>query len=235
MKNVLVTGSNGLVGKYLVNALHLRKDINLYTFNRNHDLNMVLDKDYIFHLAGVIKPKQIEEYESSNYLLTKSICDKLESYNQKPIIIFSSSIRATCDTPYGISKKRSEEVIKNWAIKNNTSCIIYRFASIISKSCKPNYNSVISTFCHNAFHDLPLIISNEYEILEFIHINDVIKSLVSILDEGGSSKIYMESDPIYKISLGDLANTIRSFKKLKNPNFDNEFDRYLYEVYINNK
>jgi len=232
MKNVLVTGANGFIGKQLVESLSLRKDINLSVFNRGDDLNKIIDKDYIFHLAGVINPKNESEYETSNVNLTKNICDRLESVNQTPSIIFSSSYRVEDNTPYGISKRKSEIIIENWAIKNKGNGIIYRLVAVFGKNCKPNHTSVIATFCYNVSHDLPLRVSDRFKVLEFVYIDNVITSLIKILDETVKSKMYRKSYPIYKISLGDLANTIQSFKKIKNSNFQERFNELLYEIYI---
>jgi len=185
MITVLVTGSDGFIGKNLCTALTPRKDIILIKYDINNTDNELSDAllkaDIIFHLAGVNRPKELSEFNIGNTEFTKHICSLLESAERKPKIILSSSIQAELENPYGLSKKNAELALKDFSDRTGSACVVYRLKNLFGKWCRPNYNSVTATFCHNIANDLPIEISDPLKEIELTYIDDVVSSFISEL------------------------------------------------------
>ena len=162
---VLVTGSNGFIGKNLCSVLRRHEDAELFVYdlhNKPEDLDKALGQaDTIFHLAGVNRPEEPEEeFETGNTGSIDEICAMLKSLGRTPKIVLSSSIQAELDNPYGVSKRKAEEVLRRFAKDTGAECVVYRFKNLFGKWCRPNYNSVTATFCNNIAKGLPIQISD---------------------------------------------------------------------------
>jgi len=237
---VIVTGSKGFIGRHLVEALNRLYDCVLTGYdidNSFEDLVKALrEADVVFHLAGVNRPRRIEDYEEGNHLFTRKLCSLLEKANKKPLVIFSSSIQAELNNPYGRSKLRAEEVLKEWSKRTGAPVVIFRLKNVFGKWCRPNYNSVVATFCYNIARDLPITISDQKKKIELIYIDDVIKALLKCLKDSPKGVEYREVSPIFTISLGELAQHIKMFKESREslliPDFSDPFTRRLYSTYI---
>ncbi|MEN6372105.1 MAG: NAD-dependent epimerase/dehydratase family protein [Armatimonadota bacterium] len=238
---VLVTGANGFVGRNLCVVLGRREGLELLRYDVNNtpaELDAALQTaDVIVHLAGVNRPQSLDEYQSGNAGLTQEICEKLVVAGKAPKIILSSSIQAELDNPYGTSKLQAEAAVRRYCAKTGASGIVYRFKNLFGKWCRPNYNSVTATFCHNIAHDLPVQISDTSKVMELTYIDDVVSSIVKEIDSAsGSGFMFAAQLPSHSISLGELAATIQSFrdsrKTLLVPDFGDEFTKQLYATYL---
>jgi UDP-2-acetamido-2,6-beta-L-arabino-hexul-4-ose reductase len=240
MKKVLVTGSKGFIGRNLCAALRRREDVELYEYDVNskpEDLHSALGKiDCIIHLAGVNRPQKPDEFETGNVGLTEEICGILRKLERVAKIVLSSSIQAELDNPYGISKRRAEEVLQRFAEDAGAECVVYRFKNLFGKWCRPNYNSVAATFCHNIANDLPIQISDPAHEIDLTHIDDVVKAFVDEMEPGAPGFRFAESLSATRITLGELAAKIRSFRDMRTrlilPDFSNDFERALYGTYL---
>lgn len=253
MTNVLVTGSGGFIGKHLVEALERRQAVRVTCYdvgNTADELEAALaEADIIFHLAGVNRPQDPTEYQAGNVGFTQTLCRSLQSLGRKPTIILSSSVQATLENPYGISKRQAEEVLVSWARATGGRVVIFRLKNVFGKWCRPNYNSVTATFCHNIAHGLPISISDPAKELELVYIDDVIAAFLRALEEkpGRSQNtqcpgqcpeehVYREVEGAVRVTLGELANKIRSFREsrrtLQIPSFADDFTRHLYATYV---
>ena len=240
MKKVLVTGSKGFVGKNLCAVLRRSEDVELYEFdvdNRSEDLDSALGKvDCIIHLAGVNRPEDPREFETGNTGSLKEICSKLQELGRAPKIVLSSSIQADLDNPYGISKRRAEEELQRFAQDTGAECVAYRFKNLFGKWCRPNYNSVTATFCHNIANDLPIQISDPTHEIDLTCIDDVVEAFIADLEFREHGFRFADELISTRISLGELAGKIRSFQKMRTnlvlPDFSNYFDRALYGTYL---
>ena len=183
MKSVLVTGSNGFIGKNLCAVLRRCEDVKLYEYDidrKQAELDVALQQvDCIIHLAGVNRPQKPDEFETGNVGLTEEICEKLRNLGRAPKIVLSSSIQAELDNPYGISKRRAEEVLQRFAENTGAECVIYRFKNLFGKWCRPNYNSVTATFCHNIANGLPIQISDRAHEIDLTYIDDVVEAFIA--------------------------------------------------------
>ena len=174
---ILVTGAKGFVGKNLVAALEnikLGKDRTrpnltideVFEFDVDTELNLLdiycRDCDFVVNLAGVNRPQNPEEYMQGNFGFASTLLDTLKKHDNKAPILNSSSIQAERDNDYGRSKKAGEDLIFEYGKANNVKVLMYRFPNLFGKWCRPNYNSVIATFCNNIANDLPIIVNDAF-------------------------------------------------------------------------
>jgi UDP-2-acetamido-2,6-beta-L-arabino-hexul-4-ose reductase len=236
---VLVTGANGFIGKNLVvrlNELGMRTES--YTRkNSIQDLTNLLKKtDFIIHLAGENRPEDDKDFDIVNVGLTASICEIVRSTGRKIPIILASSIQAEFDNTYGKSKLDAEMTVKKFEADTGNPVYIYRLPGVFGKWCKPNYNSVVATFCHNISHDLPIQVNNPSFELSLVYIDDVIKEFVSILQGKNGSRKELSVQPEYKITLGELADQIKRFYDSRNSLISERVGdglvRKLYSAYV---
>ena len=211
--NVLVTGSNGFIGKNLIIRLN-ELNIKVLTFTRENskqDLKeFIKNTNCIVHLAGENRPKDEKDFGDVNAGLTISICDNLRSLGMKIPIILASSIQAELDNPYGKSKLNAEHAVKSLEIDTGCNVYIYRLPGVFGKWSKPHYNSVVATFCHDISHDLPIHVNDPSFELNLVYIDDVVNSIInSILIPINDKNINVASGNA--ISILELINILTSF------------------------
>ena len=240
MTRILVTGGRGFLGRNLVAHLLERKDCEIRIFDREdltEDLkNWLLEAEVIFHLAGINRPRNPIDFETGNAELTEQVCQFLKKAGRSPKIVFSSSIQAELDNPYGTSKAKAENALRRFAAETGACVRIYRLKNLFGKWCRPNYNSVTATFCHNIAKDLPIAISDPARELELSYVDDVVAAFLSEIDgpqTAGEAGADIQS---YRIQLGDLAGRIQAFHDMKStltlPDFADWFNRALYATYL---
>lgn len=241
MKSVLITGSEGFVGKNLRVSLQQRADIRLLCYDvqdKSTTLVSLLDQaDFVFHLAGVNRPQHPEEFQTGNAGLTERICSLLAASGKKTPLLISSSTQAALDNPYGASKKAAEEVVFDYGLKTGAPVYVYRLPNVFGKWCRPNYNSAVATFCHNIAHDLPIQVNDPNVALNLVYIDDVVSSFTAALD----GRITVQDDfckvlPVHTVKLGYIAELIRSFKESRElrsiPDMFDPFIKKLYSTYL---
>ena len=250
--NILITGAKGFVGKNLFEALkNIRdkkdktKDIiidEVYEYDIDSEpekLSEYCEKaDFVFHLAGVNRPKDEKEFMDGNFGFTSNLLECLKKNNNKAPIMVSSSIQASLDNPYGRSKKAGEDLVFEYGKKYDVKTYIYRFPNLFGKWCKPNYNSAVATFSYNIANDLPITINDrEYE-MTLCYIDDVVQELINLLVDNGNKKgEFYEVPTFHKVKLGRIADLLYEFKKqpesLIIPEIsENSFEKKLYSTFL---
>jgi UDP-2-acetamido-2,6-beta-L-arabino-hexul-4-ose reductase len=238
--NVVVTGANGFIGKNLVASLASRAGVHVTTFDLADEPQalpaMLAAADIVFHLAGVNRPKTEDEFRTGNAELTREVCRMLVDAGSRATLVLSSSVQAAADNPYGISKRQAEEALA-WYAAQGGRAVIYRLQNVFGKWCRPNYNSVVATFCHNISHDLPITISHPERQLELVYIDDVVRTFMLELDAGGERKLTTRGvSPSYAVTLGKLAELIRSFRAIRTnlfvPDLADPLTAKLYGTYL---
>ncbi len=236
---ILITGAEGFIGQNLKSVLDKRDDVEILTFthqNQSCDLfELCREVDFIFHLAGVNRPQEIDEFEKGNTDLTLALCEAIIKSNKKTPVLFTSSIQATLSNPYGQSKLKAEEVLREFSGKNSSTVYIYRLPNVFGKWCKPNYNSAVATFCHNISRDLPVQINVPSTELELVYIDDVVAHFVHAMD-GQLSESSCQVKPVYETTVGELVSQIQSFRNSRDNLIIDEvgtnFIRALYSTYV---
>ncbi|WHY77380.1 capsular polysaccharide biosynthesis protein CapF [Neobacillus sp. WH10] len=238
---ILVTGSQGFVGKNLVAELKNKGYNDIYEFSRESDRSLLekytQDCDFVFHLAGINRPKDESEFIEGNVGFTAELLELLKKSNNKAPVLITSSIQAEKDNPYGRSKKAGEDLLFDYYKETNVKVFIYRLPNIFGKWSKPNYNTVVATYCHNIARDMDIQINNPDAELTLCYIDDLIEEFFRALEETPTiSGDYCAIPVIHNIKLGHLANVIRSFKEsrgnLSIPNMEDSLTKKLYSTYL---
>lgn len=216
---VLITGANGFIGKNLLVRLMETDGIEILRFVRGDDFEALQQKitksDAVIHLAGENRPIDEAAFEQGNVQLTSSLCkmveEEIKATGRKITFIFASSIQANNATAYGRSKYAAEKAVRRLAEKTGTPCIIYRLPGVFGKWCKPNYNSVVATFCNNIANNLPISVDNPQTKLRLVYVDDVVTSFLHSLQSPEAGCIDACVEPEYTIALEELEKTIRTF------------------------
>lgn len=252
--NILITGAKGFVGKNLVEALKNirdRKDRTrnidideIYEYDIDTDLQK-LDKycenvDFVYHLAGVNRPKDEKDFMEGNFGFTSVLLDTLKKHGNKAPVLITSSIQAELDNPYGRSKKAGEDLIFKYGEENGIKTLVYRFPNVFGKWCRPNYNSAVATFCYNIAHDLPITVNDRNHMMTLVYIDDVVDEMINAL--GGHENHDRDTEYCrvaieHKITLGEIADMLYGFKKSRDTKIipdmtENSFSKKLYSTYL---
>ena len=213
---VLVTGSNGFVARNLMAHLAERIDIEVIPFTRAHALaelaGQVEQADFVFHLAGVNRPEDPAEFASGNTDLTRALCDAVIASGRPVPVLYTSSIQAERDNPYGLSKRGAEEALLDLAVKHGLPVHLFRLPNVFGKWARPNYNSAVATFCHNIARDLPIQINDANALIRMVYIDDVIEHFVAVMDGRLAGDPFVSVAPEYSVTVGELADLLRTFK-----------------------
>lgn len=240
MITVVVTGSEGFIGKNLCQSLQRRADVLLHRFDKNNtreELERWIKRaDVIYHLAGVNRPESIEEFHEGNIVLTEMIVDCMRTLRRKPFLVLSSSTQATLANAYGQSKREAEKIVESIARVGGQSAI-YRLPNVFGKWSRANYNSVVATFCHNVSRDLPVTVSNPNHEVELIYIDDVIALFLQHLgSEVSRGTQWPRVHPTKRITLQTLLDEIHAIRDIRStrvlPDLSDRFRRCLMATYL---
>lgn len=238
---VLVTGNCGFIGKNLMEALGRIDEIKIDTLSRDNTAEDLVRKvssaDFIFHLAGVNRPENDIEFKVGNKDLTQKIVEAAVASDHKPPILMTSSTQVLNNNPYGVSKKEGEEILEQYALEHKSAVYIYRLPNVFGKWSKPNYNTVIATWCHNISRGLPIQINDRAIKLNLVYIDDVISYFLRHIDDNNRSGVnHLDIAPVYSKSLGEIFDLLDGFKNsrdnLATPVAGKGFGRALYATYL---
>ncbi len=238
---VLITGSNGFIGRNL--SLWLKSSGHTVigfdaADNEATLVNALKEVDFIVHLAGINRPLNKQEFYDGNTNFTKKLVDLIKQSNRKIPLIYSSSIQAELDNDYGKSKKMAEDYLLSFQKESKNLVYVYRLSNVFGKWCRPNYNSALATFCYNIANDLPIEVRDPNYVVHYVYIDDICKEWLFLI-EGKitkDSRVLQEVLPIYDVSLGMLSDMLNAFKNSRTnmnaPSTKNEFEKKLYATYL---
>ncbi|HBF44502.1 MAG TPA: capsular biosynthesis protein [Clostridiales bacterium] len=246
--NVLVTGANGFLGRNLIENLKAvrdgkskvfeKTDINILSYDINNseeDLKEFCKQaDFVYHLAGVNRPKDKSEFYSGNSDLTLKMLNLL-SIAKKPPVMLSSSTWAETDNDYGKSKRIAENYVFEYSKTNKVKCFVYRFTNLFGKWARPSYNSVVATFCNNVAQNLPITVNDQSAVLKLNYIDDVVYELIGAFfgKETRLENGFCSVEKVYTVTVGELAEIIKSFKDLSRfPNCQDGLKKALFSTYL---
>lgn len=240
---ILITGAQGFVGKNLVAELQNQgfNDLLQFDIDTHPDLldEYVRECEFVFHLAGVNRPENQEDFMIGNFGFTSQLLDGLKKYNNSSPVLITSSIQSELDNAYGRSKKAGEDLMFNYSEETGTTVFVYRLPNVFGKWCRPNYNSAVATFCNNIANNLPIQVNDPNVDLSLVYIDDVVTSFIDKLKNGKSTGVKSEFEtvaPIHSIKLGQISALLTEFNgsrtNLQLPNMGNEFEKKLYSTYL---
>jgi UDP-2-acetamido-2,6-beta-L-arabino-hexul-4-ose reductase len=244
---VLITGANGFVGKNLQLHLAERKDVQVVCFTRDEDVArlpaLLQGVDFVFHLAGVNRPQDPQEFVSGNVDLTQTlfqaVCAVAEATGKKTPVVYTSSAQAGLDNPYGQSKRWAEDVLLATVRSHQVPVHIFRLPNVFGKWCKPNYNSAVATFCHNIARGLPIQVHDPAAPVTLVYVDDVIERFVQLIygaDAAVDAAGFATVAPQYSTTVGELARQIQAFKDsrttLMTERVGTGLVRALYATYV---
>ena len=250
---ILVTGARGFVGRNLVSQLRNIRDgkiknhvlsgtdLEILEYDVDTDPSLLDDycrqADFVFNLAGVNRPKDQAEFMKGNFGFASTLLDTLKKHGNACPVMISSSTQAALDNPYGESKRAGEELMFGYARGTGAKVLVYRFPNVFGKWCRPNYNSVVATFCHNIAHGLPIQVNDPNVVLHLVYIDDVVEELIGALNglehrQGD----YCEVPVVHTVTLGRIVELLYSFKESRNtlgvPDLGDAFTKKLYSTYL---
>lgn len=238
---VVVTGAGGFIGRNLVAALRRCDNLHILTITKEDDLARVEaalhQADLVFHLAGVNRPKTEEEFATGNTGFTQNIVQLLERMGRAVPIVLPSSAQAELENPYGRSKKAAEDVVLRYHEQTGAPVAIYRLPGVFGKWSRPNYNTVVATFCHNIARGLDIAISDPNRELELVYIDDVVACFLQHLTEEWPEKRQRFTVPrSFRVTLGDLADRIRKLHAIREtliiPDLADDLMKCLHATYL---
>ena len=265
--NILITGAEGFVGRNLAAALANIRDGKdrtrpglaigqLYLYDVDSPAQVLeagcREADFVFHLAGVNRPKDPAEFMAGNFGFPSTLLEKLKEYGNTCPVMLSSSVQATCmgryDGPYGHSKKAGEDLFFAYGERTGARVLVYRFPNLFGKWCRPNYNSAVATFCHNMANDLPITVSDPAVELELLYIDDMVAAMLDALEGREIRCGYEGMTPVpgsrfchvpvtHRVTLGEIVALLESFrdqpKTLVMPPIPaGSFAKKLYSTYL---
>ena len=220
---VLITGAGGFVGKNLQLHLAERKDVEVVCFTRENSAAQLPDLlqgvDFVFHLAGINRPQNPQEFVTGNVDLTQALCQAVGSIavscGKKVSVVYTSSIQADRDNPYGLSKRGAESALFELRSEHGVPVHVFRLPNVFGKWCKPNYNSAVATFCHNITRSLPIQVNDPAAPVTLVYVDDVIERFVQLMD-GADAAVdadgFAAVAPQYTTTVGELARLVQTFK-----------------------
>lgn len=238
---ILVTGSKGFVGKNLIAELRNRGYGDIFEYTRDTERSLLEEYtkecDFVFHLAGVNRPKEEKEFMEGNFGFTSELLELLKKHKNKAPVLITSSIQAERDNPYGKSKKAGEDLLFNYNKETGVEVFVYRLANLFGKWSRPNYNSVVATFCHNIARDMDIQVNDPEVELGLSYIDDVVDEFINAMEgkptrDGNSCKV----DIVHEVKLGRLAELIKSFRMSREdlflPDLKDPLTKKLYSTYL---
>lgn len=238
---ILITGSEGFVAKNLTAELANRGYTDVFAVNRStakeHLSEYARRCEFVFHLAGVNRPQTEAEFMAGNFSFTAELLSILKKHQNQSPVLFASSTQAAVDNAYGRSKKAGEELLFEYGKETGAKVLVYRLPNLFGKWSKPNYNSVVATFCYNITRNLEIKINDPEAGLILCHIDDVISEFLQALAGHETKDGDVCRVPVtYQSKLGELANKLYAFhnnrETLVMPSLASAFDRALYGTYL---
>ena len=243
-RKVLVTGANGFIGKNLRVRLGELPGFQVLAFVRGDDVGqlpaLLAQADAVIHLAGENRPQDESAFALVNTGLTVALCDaiaaQVSNHGRTVPLLLASSTQAERDNPYGRSKLAAEQAVQALAQATGNPVTVFRLPGVFGKWCKPSYNSVVATFCHNLARGLPIQINDPSASLKLVYVDDVVSALVAALESPTKGLSRAVVQPEYAVTLGELAAQIRAFDNcrttLQTDRVGTGLVRALYATYV---
>ena len=240
MTRIVVTGGDGFIGRNLRLRLQELGHTAITSLEWDTPAEVraaaLAEAEFVFHLAGVNRPPDPSEFDTGNRGVTVEICDALRAAGGRCALVFSSSVQAALENPYGRSKRAAEEEIARYGADTGAPALVLRLANVFGKWSRPNYNSAVATFCHNIARGLPITINDLSSPLQLVYVDDVVTTMIGLLEAPASASGEVTAGPVYRTTVGELAEQIRRFAGSRATRITDRvgegFTRALYSTYL---
>lgn len=237
---IVITGADGFLGKNLRIRLSEMGHTDVIAIGRATGVDafrLALDNaEFVYHLAGINRPKDATEFTRGNVGFTRTLCNDLATTGRAIPVVFASSTQAELDNPYGRSKREAEGILLRYGRQTGAPVFLFRLTNVFGKWCRPNYNSAVATFCHNIARGLPITISDPAAPLRLLYVDDVIDAFVGLLPGHTMADGYVDAGPVYTSTVGEVASILRDFadsrSSLMMPRVGTGLVRALYSTYV---
>lgn len=238
---ILVTGAKGFIGKNLIMTLERIEGLEIYQYDIGTDPGLldtyIEDCKFVFHLAGVNRPQNVEEFMEGNFGFTSRLLDSLKSNHNICPVLVTSSVQAVLDNPYGRSKKASEDLLFAYGQETGAKVLVYRLPNVFGKWCRPDYNSAVATFCYSVAHGSSIKVNDPDMVMNLVYIDNVVEEFVRALNGNETRKGDFCTVPtVHTAKLGEIVDLVYSFKnsrgELAIPDMADGFTRKLYATYL---
>lgn len=237
---IAVTGASGFLGANLMLRLRERGHENVLAVDHRLDgaqlARVLRDVDLVFHLAGVNRPRDPMEFETGNKLFAERLIAAMKMLPHAPRVVYSSSIQAAGANPYGVSKRAAEDALKAYEHATGAAVYVYRLPNVFGKWSRPNFNSVVATFCYNIARGLPIEVHDRNAPIELVYIDDVVGAMSDLVDQPDRAGAFLEVRPAYRTTVGELADVIGRFRDSRSslvmPGVGQGLVRALYSTYV---
>lgn len=242
MMRIVITGADGFIGRNLavrLGELGYTDVVGITRDTSSEALHAALKgAGFVFHLAGVNRPKDVSEFTTGNAGFTEALCTALQTAECRAPVVFASSTQAAQDNPYGQSKRAAEHALLHHGARNGTPVYLFRLTNVFGKWARPNYNSAVATFCYNIARGLDISVNDPDAPLHLVYVDDVVEAFVNLLSAPAALSGFIEVGPIYQTTVGGLAETVRGFAKSRTSmvtlRVGTGLTRALYSTYLSN-
>lgn len=240
--NIVITGADGFIGKNLGIRLRELGHAEVTGITRSTPAaiaeSALAAADFVFHLAGVNRPQDPRDFATGNTGLTEQICAQLAASGRRAGLVLSSSTQATLDNAYGESKRAAELAARAYGAETGAAVHVFRLTNVFGKWARPNYNSAVATFCHNATHGLPITLNDPHAPLNLVYVDDVVQAMIDCMSapQGPGAEAFAEAGPVYATTVGEVAALLQKFVDMRStlitPPVGTGLVRALYSTYI---
>lgn len=237
---IVITGADGFIGRNLsvrLAELGYTDVVGITEESTSDDLRSAVDgAGFVFHLAGVNRPKDVSEFATGNAGFTETLCQALEAVACPAPVVLSSSTQAALDNPYGASKRLAEDALLQHSARSGAAVYLFRLTNVFGKWARPNYNSAVATFCHNIARGLEITVNDPAAPLSLVYVDDVVEAFIGLLTQTDTPAGFVEAGPSYETTVGEVAEAIRGFAAsratLTTPRVGTGLLRALYSTYL---
>ncbi|WP_310388439.1 UDP-2-acetamido-2,6-beta-L-arabino-hexul-4-ose reductase [Roseateles sp.] len=237
---IAITGARGFIGSNLqvrLQELGFTDRVLVPHDIQPEGLRALLDGvDFVFHLAGVNRPKETSEFEQGNHSFTRMLCEVMAGLERKPRVAYTSSTQALHDNPYGLSKRQAEDALLAYGQSHGVAVHLFRLTNVFGKWSRPNYNSAVATFCHNIARGQPISINDPNAALRLVYIDDVLTQFCALLADADTPSGHCHAGPEYETTVGELGAQIQAFRDSRDTMISERvgtgLTRALYSTYV---
>lgn len=235
-----VTGSSGFLGTNLTFRLRELRCADVVILGRHMDAaelaGLLRDVGFVVHLAGVNRSTDAAEFDKGNRGFTARLADAMQRLRRPPRVAYASSIQAVGDTSYGLSKRGAEEVLAEYTRETGAAVYVFRLPNVFGKWSRPDYNSVVATFCHHVSRGLPIDVHDPNTRIRLAYVDDVLDAMMVLVSDARREGGFLDVQPEYSVTVGELAEIVSSFREsrssLEVPHVGGGLVRALYATYV---